>query len=179
MSTSRMGAGHASKFTGSQRRAIRGRLIVALVATTAVGVADLPVGRPSASAQQQGGSAELPPRYSGSSFCRGFLRALAKGDLTEYGFGFVPNRPTNLATAAKRCVQGAAVEGAVGAFVGAGTGAAYGAGFGMVAAPGPGGAAGAAAGAGTGAARGFLVGAGSGCATAVATKQRVVERVPR
>jgi hypothetical protein len=117
--------------------------------------------------------------YSGSSFCTGFLRGLGKGDLTDYGFGFVPNKPTSLATAAKRCVQGAAVEGAIGAIVGAGTGAAYGAGFGMIAAPGPGGLAGAGAGAATGAARGFLTGAGSGCAVAAATHQRLAERVPR
>ncbi len=29
--------------------------------------------------------------YSSSSFCMGFLKSLSKGDLTDYGFGFVPN----------------------------------------------------------------------------------------
>ena len=32
-------------------------------------------------------------RYlSPSAYCKGFLKGLAKGDLTAYGFGFVPNR---------------------------------------------------------------------------------------
>jgi len=31
---------------------------------------------------------------SPSAFCRGFLKGLTKGDLTAYGFGFVPNTRT-------------------------------------------------------------------------------------
>jgi hypothetical protein len=72
------------------------------------------------------------PGFSSSSFCTGFLRALAKNDLTDYGFGFEPNHPTYSYAAIKGYVIACAQNAATGALIGSVEGAWVGAGVGAL-----------------------------------------------
>lgn len=76
--------------------------------------------------------------YSNSTFCTGFIAAWSQGDLTAYGFGFVPSKgaglpgwsslPSYVKSCVKGALQGAVVGGVTGAAAGAFTGAVAGCG---------------------------------------------------